>query len=361
MNINNRIKAFIKLGEFLKELSTEKESRQINYLSDQYFDSVNKIIKNSKNHNPWFIEKNVHYALNSIAESLKKENILEWIKPYREKLEESNICVNIGVVMAGNIPVVGFHDFLCVLISGNNFVGKLSSQDSELLPAISKILIEIESEFKDKIHFTEEKLQNFEAIIATGSDNTSRYFEYYFGKYPNIIRKNRNGIAVLTGNESKEDLENLGFDIFMHFGLGCRNVSKLFVPEDYSFNQFFNAIEKYKSVKNQSKYINNYDYYKSIYLINKEKHFDNGFLLLREDDSFSSPISVVFYERYENIKELSDRLKSNKENIQCLLANDNKLFASIPFGSGQSPQLWDYADGIDTMEFLLKICNDIKV
>lgn len=355
MNIKNRIEVFIKLGEFLKELSTGNNSSHISFVFEQYFNSVNNIIKNSEKHNPWFIEKNVRFALNSIAESLEKDNIIKWINPYREKIEKRVNCVNVGVVMAGNIPVVGFHDFLCVLMSGNRFIGKLSSDDSELLPAISKVLIEIEPDFKDKIHFTEDKLQNFDAVIATGSDNTSRYFEYYFGKYPNIIRKNRNGVAILTGDETKNDMEKLGFDIFMHFGLGCRNVSKLFVPEDYSFDQFFEGMEKFNCALNHSKYINNYDYYKSIYLINKEKHLDNGFLLLREDDSFSSPISVIFYEKYKNEKQLSDRLNSNKAKIQCILAKDNKIPEAIPFGSSQSPQLWDYADGIDTMDFLLKV------
>ena len=355
MDIKNRIEAFIKLGNFLKELSTEKENYQISYISDQYFENTNNIIKNSEKHNSWFIEKNVCFALNSIAESLEKDNIIKWIKPYREKIKERKNCVNVGVVMAGNIPVVGFHDFLCILMSGNKFTGKLSSQDSKLLPAISRVLIEIEPGFKDKIHFTEDKLRNFDAVIATGSDNTSRYFEYYFGKYPNIIRKNRNGVTVLTGNETKDDLEKLGFDIFMHFGLGCRNVSKLFVPEDYSFDQFFEGMEKFKWVINHTKYINNYDYYKSIYLVNKEKHFDNGFLLLREDDSFSSPISVIFFERFKNEKQLSDRLNSNKEKIQCILAKGDEISAAIPFGSSQSPQLWNYADGIDTMSFLLEV------
>jgi len=355
MDLKNRIEAFIKLGKFLKELSVDNKNKQIDYVNEKYFESINKIIKDSKNHNSWFIEKNIRFALSSLAESLEKDNILKWIEPYRKQIEKRNNCVNVNVVMAGNIPVVGFHDFLCVLISGNKFIGKLSSGDMELLPAISEVLAEIEPHFKNKIYFTKEKLQNINAVIATGSNNTSRYFEYYFGKYPNIIRKNRNGVAVLTGNETCDELEKLGIDIFMFFGLGCRNVSKLFVPEDYSFDKFFEAMEKFRWVNNYSKYINNYDYYKSIYLINKVKHFDNGFIILKEEDSFSSPISVIFYEKYKNEKQLSERLNFNKENIQCIVSKSDNISGVIPFGSSQSPQLWDYADGIDTMDFLIKL------
>ncbi len=356
MDLNKRIKTFISLGEFLSFFKKDVEfNDNSNVLFKKHYNSFNNIIKTSYEKNAWFTEENVRNAITSISESLKEKNIKKWIKPYIKKFNNNRISKRVGVVMAGNIPVVGFHDFLCVLISGNTFAGKLSSQDPELLPAIAKVLIDIEPEFKNKIEFTEEKLTNFDAIIATGSDNTSRYFEYYFGKYPNIIRKNRNGVAVISGNETHDELRLLGQDIFMYFGLGCRNVSKIFVPKAYSFDKFIDAVKSFEDVINHCKYRNNYDYYKSIYLINKTAHLDNGFLMLKEDKGFGSPISVLYFEYYENKNELNNLLNSNADKIQCLISNDKEINSCISFGTSQSPQLWDYADGIDTMEFLLGV------
>ncbi len=356
MDLNNRIKTFISLGEFLSFFKKEVEfNDNSNALLKKHYNSFNNIVKTSYTKNVWFTEENIRNAITSISESLKEENIKKWIKTYIKKFNINKISKRVGVVMAGNIPVVGFHDFLCVLISGNIFVGKLSSQDPELLPAIAKVLIDIEPEFKDKIEFTDKELKDSDVIIATGSDNTSRYFVYYFGKYPNIIRKNRNGVAVISGNETQDELRMLGEDIFTYFGLGCRNVSKLFVPKSYSFDKFFEAVKNHKNIIKHYKYSNNYDYYKSIYLINKTVHLDNGFLMLKEDKGFASPISVVYFEYYENKNELNNLLNSNADKIQCLISNDKEINSCISFGKSQSPQLWDYADGIDTMEFLLGV------
>jgi len=252
--------------------------------------------------------------------------------------------------MAGNIPLVGFHDFLSVLITGNKVLAKLSSNDTVLLPFLAKKLIEIEPGFAELIEFTEERLSNFDAVIATGSNNTARYFEYYFGKYPSIIRKNRNSVAILTGNETPEQLDALAEDIFRYFGLGCRNVSKLFLPKDYNFDPFFNAMYGWKEIINNNKYINNYDYNKAVYLMSNIELLDNEFLLLKEDNGFSSPISVVFYQYYESEDELRKYLSENKEHIQAIVSEKD-----IPFGAAQKPQLWDYADGVDTVSFLLNL------
>ena len=356
MDLNKRIKTFISLGEFLsffyKDVELNKNSEVI---IKKHYNSFKNLIKTSYEKNVWFTEEGIRYAITSISESLKEKNIKKWIKPYIRKFNNKKISKRVGVVMAGNIPVVGFHDFICVLISGNTFVGKLSSQDPKLLPAIAEVIIDIEPEFKNKIEFTDKELTNFDVIIATGSDNTSRYFEYYFGKYPNIIRKNRNGVSVISGDETQDELRLLGEDIFTYFGLGCRNVSKIFVPKAYSFDQFFNAVKSFEDVINHYKYRNNYDYYKSIYLINKTAHLDNSFLLLKVDKGFSSPISVVYYEYYNDKNELNNLLNSNADKIQCIVSNDKEINSCIPFGTSQSPQLWDYADGIDTMEFLLGV------
>jgi len=261
-------------------------------------------------------------------------------------------------VLAGNIPLVGFHDVLCVLISGNFALIKASSQDARLITQVLKRLTAIESAFEQRFAFTE-RLKDFDAVIATGSNNTSRYFEYYFGKVPHIIRKNRNSVAVLTGRETTEQLHALGRDIFDYFGLGCRNVSKLFVPEGYDFVPFFEAIEPYKNIINHHKYNNNYDYNKSIYLVNRDKHLDNGFLLVKEDERMVSPLAVLFFEYYDDLQSLDERLNHEKENIQCIVTAaplaSGAWGTTVNFGRSQQPSLWDYADGVDTMDFLTKL------
>jgi hypothetical protein len=262
----------------------------------------------------------------------------------------------IGLILAGNIPLVGFHDVLCVLITGNHALIKASTQDARLIKYVLNRLVKIDAAFKEQYTFVE-RLENFDAIIATGSNNTSRYFEYYFSKVPNIIRKNRNSVAVLTGNETTEQLHNLGHDIFDYYGLGCRNVSKLLVPKDYDFVPFFEAIESYQPTINHHKYNNNYDYNKSIYLVNRDKHLDNGFLLVKEDERMVSPLAVVFQEPYEDIRAVEALLSRESEKIQCIVSTVplNVSNQVVDFGQSQQPALWDYADGIDTMDFLTKL------
>ena len=255
--------------------------------------------------------------------------------------------------MAGNIPLVGFHDFLSALITGNKVLVKLSSNDNILLPFIAEYLIEAEPSLKDQISFPEGKLENFDVVIATGSDNTSRYFEYYFGKRPNIIRKNRNSVAILTGNETSDELTALGEDIFRYYGLGCRSVSKLFVAKDYDFEAFFKALYPFNAIIEQHKYANNYDYNKAVYLMSLYKILENGFLMLKEDKNYASPIATVFYEFYDSLEELKIRLSKDRNQIQCLVAN-GFMADEVPFGQTQKPSLTDYADNIDTVDFLLK-------
>jgi hypothetical protein len=223
------------------------------------------------------------------------------------------------------------------------------------LPAVAGLLVELNPGFKEYISFTNEKLTNFDAIIATGSNNTSRYFEYYFGKYPHIIRKNRNGVVIFKGNESKDELTKFGRDLFLYFGLGCRSVSKAFVPKGYKFDTLFESLSGYRKVIDQFKYKNNYDYYKSIYLINKIKHLDNGFLLVKEDQGIASPPSVLFYEEYEDKTALKNKLADEKDNIQCIVSNTDFIRDNVALGNAQNPELWDYADGVDTLEFLLNL------
>jgi hypothetical protein len=356
MNIDNRIKAFITLGNFLKQFSQDSEKQADNPLNALFYNDFEELIKTVNLYNPWFVEENVRKSLEALSDSLQEEKLLEWVSIYINDLKDKNTAKSVAVIMAGNIPMVGFHDMLCVLISGHKFVGKLSSDDNLLLPFVAKILIAIEPGFNEYIVFTENQLKGIEAVIATGSNNSARYFDYYFGKYPHIIRKNRNSVAVLTGNETSDELRLLGDDIFQYFGLGCRNVSKLFVPKGYQFDKFYESIFDFQGVVVHNKYANNYEYNKTVYLMGSNPSLlDNNFLLLKEDASLPSPIGVLFYEFYDDLNSLNLRLENDKEHLQCIVSNNAAVKHATPFGTAQCPQLNDYADGIDTMKFLLAL------
>ena len=354
MKLEQRINAFIKLGEFIGKCASG--------CGEKHIDEFNRLIKTAYQHNSWFTEDNVRFAISSIAGMLKEDMLYKWIGKYRHFQSFQSPITNhqspikrIGVVMAGNIPLVGFHDMLCVLMSGNVFVGKTSSKDGRLLQKIAEVLVGIEPSFKEYIEFSESPLENINAIIATGSNNTSKYFDYYFGKYPNIIRKNRNSIAVLNGAETQDELRYLGRDIFQYFGLGCRNVSKLFVPSGYNFDEFFDAIAHNRNIIDHNKYFNNYSYNQAIFLMNKTPHLDNGFLLLKEENALASPVAAVFFEYYFDEEKLIKRLEPDFDKIQCIVSKNGIIKNSIPFGTTQQPELWDYADGVDTMKFLIKL------
>lgn len=340
MNLQERIRSFAALGESLRNSLDEK--------SERTDDKVNVLIKSQQIHNPWFTPENVSRAAKSIANELTIENLIRWTNRY-PRLDEEAIPLNVGIIMAGNIPLVGFHDFLSVLITGNNLIAKTSSKDHELMVYIRDILCSINPLFAEKIEFTEGPLSNFDAVIATGSDNSSRFFDYYFGKYPNIIRRNRNSIAIIEGNETDDEIESLGIDIFSYFGLGCRNVSKIYFPKGYDLNSVFKHWNNFSYITSNTKYANNYDFNKAVYIVNKETFYDTGYLLIKEDSRLSSPVSVLYYEYYESQDAVKQQTELLKEKIQCVVGRHN-----IPFGKAQSPELWDYADGIDTIEFLLK-------
>jgi len=305
--------------------------------------------------NPWFTPSNIAFALKSWSEVLTEVSINNWIEEYSDRILDTE-PKRVAVIMAGNIPFVGFHDFFCTLVAGHRFIGKLSSDDKILLPAIAELLISIDISFKDVINFTENKIENFDAIIATGSNNTARYFEYYFSKYPHIIRKSRNGVAVLDGSETDEELEMLGTDICSYFGLGCRNVSKVFIPQGFPVEKLFTSIQPYvKALYDHYKYMNNYSYYRSIYLLNNTIHLDNGLFIITESEQYSSPIPVLNYERYTNIDALKEKLMLNSESIQCIATHIFTADTVVPLGRTQHPGLGEYADGVDTMKFLLDL------
>ncbi|WP_081211658.1 acyl-CoA reductase [Salegentibacter sediminis] len=352
MTIDDRKAHFIKLGDFLAnfEINPQKKPEiQNDYL--EIYKELNEKIDAAIHYNGWFTRENVVFSLQQWSEALTRKNLDQWLDRYDFSAIQPR---TVGIVMAGNIPLVGFHDFLSVLLAGHKVVAKLSGNDKQLMPVLARFLIQLDPEYKNRISFTENGLENFDAVIATGSNNTARYFEYYFSKVPSIIRKNRNSVAILTGNETPEELEALGEDIFRYYGLGCRNVSKLYVPKNYNFDDFFKAMYKWNPIINQAKYANNYDYNKAVYLMSNFKLLENGFLILKEDSGYSSPIATVFYETYVKSELLREKLKDESEKIQCIVKKDPDD-NEVKFGHTQKPQLWDYADNVDTMEFLLKI------
>jgi hypothetical protein len=345
-------KCFIELGRFLNQFSFNNNQRDETVLhNDLFYEKFINLLQLSQSHNGWFTPQQVYFAIGSWAEALSESNLSYWLSRYHFT---EITAKSVGLILAGNIPLVGFHDFLSVLISGHKVIVKTSSNDQKLLPFLANYLIAVDQRLAKYILFTEDKLENFDAVIATGSNNTARYFEYYFKDKPNIIRKNRNSVAILNGKESNDDLILLGEDIFRYFGLGCRNVSKLFVPENYDFTQFFEAMYHYKEVIFYEKYSNNYDYNKAVFLMSNFKLLDNEFLTLKEDTSYSSPISSVFYEYYTDLIELQNRLQKDENQIQCIVSN-HLVENSVAFGQTQRPNLWDYADNVDTIAFLLKI------
>jgi hypothetical protein len=336
MNLDERISSFIELGKQLKNLpETEKLA----------------LAAQAHRLNTWFSTENVLYAFDAIQEYLTKDKLNKWLQNYDF---QTVIPKKIGVIMAGNIPMVGFHDFMSVLLAGHILYAKTSSDDNFLIREIARMLIEIDIRWKDKINFITGLMKDFEAIIATGSNNSARYFEQYFGKYPHIIRKNRTSVAVLSGDETTEELASLGNDILRYYGLGCRNVSKIFVPKDYNFIPMLDALMNWEHILDNHRYQNNYDYNKSIYLVNRVVHLDTGFLLLTHSTQLVSPISVLYYENYENLADLEQKLALIHDNLQCItskiqLANKKDL------GNAQTPALEDYADGVDTMKFLVNL------
>ena len=350
MSENDKKNCFIELGRFLSQFSEKENIKSTSVLyNDLFFDDFVNLIRLSQSHNGWYTAENVYFSIQSWAKALREDNLNQWLSAYNLEVNKPK---KVGLILAGNIPLVGFHDFISVLISGNSVLIKTSSKDQFLLPFLARYISTIEPEFGTKITFVEGKLENFDVVIATGSNNTARYFDYYFKDKPSIIRKTRNSIAVLNGKESTTQLIALGEDIFRYFGLGCRNVSKLFVPKDYSFTAFFEAIFEYQDVIHYEKYANNYDYNKAVFLMSNFKLLDNGFLTLKQDSSHASPISSVFYEFYEDLENLQIRIQSERDEIQCVVSN-NLIKNSIEFGQTQKPNLWDYADNIDTIAFLL--------
>ncbi len=340
MTLSERIDALSILGKRLLEPSDEREA----------------VLRRTASNNSWFTIDNQSQAISEIAmHFLNKEKLENWVKiyDYLQTPSEKRQPKTVGLVMAGNIPLVGFHDILCVFVSGNKAKIKISDKDPFLLPYLFQILKDIDPRTADFLQITEGFLKDFDAVIATGSNNSARYFEAYFGKYPHIIRKNRNAVAILRGSETAEDLELLGKDVFTYFGLGCRNVSKIYVPNGYNFHPLLTAFHEFREIVQHDKYKNNFDYNFTLLILNKIKHEANGCILMRESTDLASPIAGLYFEYYDDLTDLKINLWQRRDEIQLIVAKEEvEGLPTFYFGEAQKPSLTDYADGVDTMSFL---------
>ena len=341
MNLEKQISGLSQLGLYINNfLKSDSE----NYSDNER--ELENLLRKSEMENSWFTLENQNFALKQWANLLSEEQLKKWVAIYKR----SETSKKVGLILAGNIPMVGFHDVISVILSNHIPLIKLSSKDKRILP----FLLEKWKDFSEgnvNYEFVE-RLQNFDAVIATGSNNTGRYLEYYFKDSLSIIRKNRTSIAVLQGDETPDELQLLAEDIFRYYGLGCRNVTRLFIPQDFLIDRLFESFLNFKDIINHHKYANNYEYNRAIYLLNAEKFWDNNFVMLKEDESLFSPLSVLNFSRYENIEEVRNYVEANQENIQAIVAKPALGFDSINLGEAQNPDLSTYADHVDTMQFL---------
>ena len=336
MKLIERVEAFVNLGKRLRSLT---------------HDGFSLLAKQALLENAWFTKESVSLALQGVIELLEEGKLRSWVLAYGP---EPSVSKTIGIAMAGNIPLVGFHDFLAVLISGHRLKHKLSSKDSVLMKFIQEELLEIEPRFSEKI-FMSDTLTGSDAMLGTGSDNTGRYFEYYFRNIPHIIRKNRASCAVIQGDETRQELQLLGVDVFSYFGLGCRNVSLIFIPNEFDPGVLLDSWKSFKSLMMHSKYANNYLYQKTLSLMNQEIFLDNGFVLLKQRDSLVSPISTLFFNRYNDQQELHKMIATYEEKLQVVVSAQSWFERSVSFGKAQLPEVSEYADHVDTMKFLMAL------
>jgi hypothetical protein len=341
------IKGFAQLGKLMRALGNDQSWSDFSVgVTEQEYEALQYTVNRQFSYNGWFVKENVKSSLLALGNELTEENLANWSGSYAFSEKPKRVAI----IMAGNIPLVGFHDFLSVLVSGHHIVAKLSSDDATLLPKLAEHLIQFTPELQSRITFSQGRIGEVDAVIATGSNNSLKYFEQYFGKYPHIFRKNRTSLAILDGTETKEQLFELGKDIFNYFGLGCRNVSHMMIPEDFELNRFFEAIVDYGEVVNNNKYGNNYDYNKAVYLMNRAELLDNNFLLLRESDDLFSPLSMLHYQRYSDKTFVDTFLTKHENDLQVIVGNE-----FTPFGKAQAPRLDDYADGVDTMQWFSEL------
>lgn len=327
------------------QIVAQKEFQSNDWISEEQHYEWQVAINKAFQENPWFTPDNTRMSLKAWSKSLTEEKIEQWLKDFEPTQNPKTVLLT----LAGNLPFVGLHDVLSTWVSGHHLLVKMSSDDQRLMMQVLSFLME-RTENGQKISLQSVGNTKFDAVIATGSNNSARYFDYYFGKYPNIIRKNRKSVAIITSNTTNEELKELGKDVFTYFGLGCRNVSQIFIPQDFDLNRFFEAIFDYGEVVNHNKYGNNYDYHRALFLMNQDVFLENNFLILREKLDLNAPVAVLHYQRYEDNEMWENYIEQEKDNIQCVVGD-----GFIPFGKSQAPELWDYADNVNTLEFLKTI------
>ena len=341
MNREKQISGLAQLGFYINKF-LEVKPENYNEVDEKFA----ALLRKSEIENSWFTQESQRFGLKQWADLLTEENLNHWLSKYKPSHDSKKV----GLILAGNIPMVGFHDVISVILSQHIALIKLSSKDRTILPFLLNKWQEF-SEAELQYEFVE-KLQDFDAVIATGSNNTARYLEYYFKDHLSIIRKNRTSIAVLKGDEAPEELQLLAEDIFRYYGLGCRNVTRLFIPQDFVIDGLFENFLNFKEIINHNKYANNYEYNRAIYLLNQERFWDNNFVMLKEDEALFSPLSVINFTRYKNIDEVKSFINENEENIQAIVAKPELGLDSIALGEAQNPDLETYADHVDTMQFL---------
>lgn len=339
MNFQHHIKHFAQLGAFFK----------------QHVETDSSVFTQAYVRNNWFTVDYIKKALLAWSSELNPDNLTRWLQPYFVNTTTFS-QKQVAIIMAGNIPLVGLHDLLCVLASGHQAVVKLSSDDEVLMKWVIEALQKMNPEYAQQIVISESQLpKTFDAVIATGSNNTNRYFEYYFKGKPALLRKSRNSVAVITGNESDTQMQKLADDVFMYFGLGCRNVSKLYLPEGYDMKHFYENCNGYRYHMDHHKYANNYTYHRALLLMNMAPHLDNNFLLLKEDKQLASPLGLLYYQYYKNLDEVNEALLAQADQIQCVVSEVPLKVETVPFGMAQYPAIHSYADGVDTMKFLMEL------
>ncbi len=317
-------------------------------LSESEYAALDGAVRDAIRANGWATEENVRHAFSAWAGALSAEATAQWLSAYPELTRTDPPTRTVGLVLAGNVPLVGLHDVLCVWLSGHDARVKCSAQEPDLIPALVAVLDRFVPGTAEQILISSERLGVVDAVIATGRDNTARYFEHYFGDLPRIVRKSRVSVAVLDGTETDAELAALGEDVFRYFGLGCRNVSKLYLPQDFDLDRLFGAFFSWKEIVHHNKYGNNYDYSRALWMLDQVPFLENGFLLLREAEALPSAVATLHYERYDDFSMVGTELRDHAEKIQCVVGHGH-----VPFGHSQHPALWEYADGVDTMRFLL--------
>jgi hypothetical protein len=351
MELERKVNALQRLGMIFEAVGDET-SQSLETAEASLAEEGKLAVVQAKQYNSWFTEEQVKHSLTAWAGALGKKQIADWLKSYPNA--GSGQAKEVGAIMAGNIPLVGLHDALCVLLAGHRLNAKLSSKDQVLMKWVLSALAVLEPAWKDTIRLTE-KLNNIDALIATGSDNSARYFEYYFREKPKIIRKNRTSAGILSEEVNEDQLAALAKDVFTYFGMGCRNVGKLYLPQSFDLDRLFKAFYPYREYINHHSYANNYDYNKAVYLMNKIELRENGFLLMKEDAGLHAPLAVLFYERYNKVEEVMSNLKEKEDQLQLIVSDRPLPIETVLPGEAQKPAIDDYADKVDTMQFLIQL------